>query len=132
MQIIERLSRIIRSGFSDFNVNPTSVYTSEDDELKRIIDELNSKGQKKENTNGRSNPNNNSTTTKTELEKAFDTLGVDSTSDIEKIKIHYKKKMKEFHPDKVSQHSEDVRKRAETRAKEINEAYTLIRKHLVF
>ncbi len=131
MQIIERLSRFIKSGFADFNTNSSSIFNSEDDELKRIIDELNSKDKKKENNNGYSEPSNN-TTNKTELEKAFDTLGIGSTSDKDVIKMHYKKKMKEFHPDKVSQHSDDVRKRAETRAKEINVAYTLIRKHLVF
>jgi DnaJ-domain-containing protein 1 len=132
MQIIDRLSRIFKSGFSDYNSNSSSFFHNEDDELKRIIDELNSNDKTKENSNGSNKSDSYKPKNKTELENAYDVLGISGAFENENIKAVYKKKMKEFHPDKVSQQNDDVRKRAETRAKEINEAYTIIRKHRGF
>jgi len=134
MQIFDRISRIIKSNKSDFSHNLNDIFEDEDDELKRIIDELNS--EKK--TSGKSGDQNkynyysNVEEPKTdfpeEIKNAFMVLGISYVSDNEQIKSVYKKKMKEFHPDKVSHLSEDIRKRAETRAKDINEAYNKIRK----
>lgn len=128
MQIFERISRIIKSS-SVKSGNGFSYVDSEDDELKKIIDELNSSknsGDESQSEKNQSKSDFNSQLS--EIEKAFQTLGISPDSEDELIKTIYRKKMKEFHPDKVSHLSEEVRKKAEARAKDINEAYLKIKK----
>lgn len=131
MQIFDRISRIFKSNISE-NFNTKTYFENEDDELKRIIDELNSgKSEKKSKVEDNANHNSNSSSL-SELDKAYHALGVSRSSSNDEIKATYKKKMKEFHPDKVSRQNDDVRKKAEIRSKEINAAYTIIRKARAF
>jgi DnaJ-domain-containing protein 1 len=134
MQIFDRISRIIKSNKSDYTRNLNDIFEDEDDELKRIIDELNNekKTSGKTNDHNKYNDYSNVKEQKTdfpeEIKNAFMVLGISYVSDNEQIKSVYKKKMKEFHPDKVSHLSDEIRNRAESRAKDINEAYNKIRK----
>ena len=128
MQIFERISRIIKSN-SVKSVDGFSYIDDEEDELKKIIDELNSSknfGDERRNDKNQSKSEFNPQLS--EIEKAYQTLGISPESDDEFIKTIYRKKMKEFHPDKVSHLSDEVRKKAEARAKDINEAYLKIKK----
>ena len=128
MQIFDRISRIFKAGFTEKSDYGRSFFESEDDELKRIIDELNSKGNAEKDENKKQDYTPKDSVPDSELDSALKVLGLNSFADNDSIKATYKKKMKEFHPDKVSHLSDDIRKRAEIRAKEINEAYTKIKK----
>lgn len=128
MQIFDRISRIFKAGFTDKSDYGSSFFENEDDELKRIIDELNSEGNAEKDENKKQDYTPKDSVPDSELDSALKVLGLNSFADNDSIKATYKKKMKEFHPDKVSHLSDDIRKRAEARAKEINEAYTKIKK----
>ncbi len=55
--------------------------------------------------------------------KALETLGLDALATIQQIKQAYRKLVKLCHPDKFQQESEYVRKEAEAKFREIQEAY---------
>ena len=48
------------------------------------------------------------------------------------IKLAYREQAKKYHPDKVAYLGEDVRKSAEQKLQEVNEAYDKIRKQRGF
>lgn len=56
-------------------------------------------------------------------------LGVDSTMTKEEIKKAYFKKVKQYHPDKFINASDDVKKMNEEKLKKINEAYDNLMKY---
>jgi len=62
------------------------------------------------------------------LEKAYKVLGISSSATDEEVKNAYRKMALQHHPDKVSKLGEDVRKAAEKKFKEINEAKEMIYK----
>ncbi|GAB1371417.1 hypothetical protein MASR1M45_14790 [Candidatus Kapaibacterium sp.] len=132
MQIFDRISRIIKSNFDSNRFDAQSYLDEEEDELKRIIDELNNP--KKSSSDNKARSNNSGSNNKeysnvsSDIADAFYTLGLKPDADIETIKAVYKKKMKEFHPDKVAHLSEEIKLRAESRAKDINQAYNKIKK----
>lgn len=128
MQIFDRISRIFRANYSNNTSYGKSLFESEDDELKRIIDELNSDKSDGKETKSENSQNEYSHKNDTELEKAFRILGLNINSDNQQIKNVYRNKMKEYHPDKFSKQSNEIREKAEKRSMEINEAYTKIRK----
>ncbi len=131
MQILDRIFRIIKSNTAH-NTNYDKIFEDEDDELKHIIDELNNEknSSKERDWNNKSNFSENykSNNIPNDVIKAYNTIGLSYDASVETIKTVYKKKMKEFHPDRVANLSEDIRKRAESRSKDINEAYDKIRK----
>ena len=57
-------------------------------------------------------------------------LGLTKEYDKSKLKSAYKRKMAEYHPDKVYKLGEKLRKVAENESKAINEAYAILRKRL--
>jgi len=59
--------------------------------------------------------------------KYFGILGVKEGAPIEEIKTAYKKKMREYHPDRVNDLGEDIKNLAENKAKRINEAYEALK-----
>lgn len=65
---------------------------------------------------------------KTELEKAFETLGVPSTATRDETKRAYRTMAKEFHSDSQAGASESVKKIADEKMKEINVAWDKIKK----
>jgi DnaJ-domain-containing protein 1 len=50
-------------------------------------------------------------------------LGVPETADLAQIEYAYRVKISQYHPDKVAQLGEDIRRLAEEKSKEINAAY---------
>ena len=55
-------------------------------------------------------------------------LEIDDLMDSEKIKASYRKKIAQYHPDRVGAMGPEIREVAEKKAKEINEAYEHFRK----
>lgn len=124
-QILNRVSRIAKSYLNDeggsvqyHNLN------SDEDELKRKIDELNKK--KTESKSSKAEPSGKGMA----IEEAYRILEVPRTAAIEEIKSAYKKKIMEYHPDRVANLGTDLKNLAKQKTIEINLAYELIEKTL--
>ena len=142
-QIFNRIKNITKSYINDTeDLNyANKIIDSDQDNLKRIIDELNSKEKSKSSSNN-TNPNNGNhrnTNTNTSnqtspftLNDAYSILEINSNSDIDSIKTAYKTKIKEYHPDKVQTMGKEIQEIANRKTKEINDAYNLIKKHRNF
>ena len=63
------------------------------------------------------------------IEDAYQTLGVSSDATFEEIRVAYQKLIQQYHPDRVNDMGEELRTLAETRTKEINQAYNEIKKN---
>ncbi len=60
----------------------------------------------------------------------FDVLDVSSAANFDEIKAAYKKKISQYHPDKVSKLGPEFQEIAERKSKEINAAYEfIVRRH---
>lgn len=55
----------------------------------------------------------------------FEVLGVAETASAAEIEHAYRVKISQYHPDKVAQLGEDIRRLAETKSKDINAAYDM-------
>ena len=142
-QIFNRIKNITKSYINDTeDLNyANKIIDSDQDNLKRIIDELNIKEKSKSSSNN-TNPNNGNhrnTNTNTSnqtssftLNDAYRILEINSNSDIDSIKTAYKTKIKEYHPDKVQTMGKEIQEIANRKTKEINDAYNLIKKHRNF
>lgn len=63
------------------------------------------------------------------LESVFaDVLGLEEPFEEEKVKSHYRKLIAQYHPDRVRAMGPEIRDVAESKAKEINEAYEFFRR----
>lgn len=67
-----------------------------------------------------------------DIQSAYKVLGLDNSASIAEIKKAYRKKAIEHHPDKVEHLGEDIRKGAEEKFRQVNEAYEQIKKERVF
>lgn len=67
-----------------------------------------------------------------DVNSAYKILGIDVNASISEIKKAYRKKAVEFHPDKVEHLGEDIRKGAEEKFKNLNEAYEQLKKERSF
>lgn len=124
-QIFDRLSKYIKSEVNSSKYeNRFHQTVDEDDELKNIIDELeNDKKQEK------SNEKPKQSNAKLNLNDAFIILGLESNATKEQIKASYKKKLTEYHPDKVAALGEDLQKLAQQKTLEINKAYEILKEN---
>ncbi len=59
---------------------------------------------------------------------AYQVLGVDAQASMAEIDTAYRRKMSDYHPDKVANAADEIKALAETRAREINAAYETLRK----
>jgi DnaJ-domain-containing protein 1 len=57
-------------------------------------------------------------------EKAWEILGVSEDASLDELKLAYRKKLAEYHPDKVNHLGEDLRRLAHEKTLKIKEAYT--------
>ncbi|MBR4156399.1 MAG: TerB family tellurite resistance protein [Bacteroidales bacterium] len=67
-----------------------------------------------------------------EVDSAYKILGIDSTATDEEVKKAYREMAKKYHPDKVAYLGDDVRKSAEQKLQEVNEAYDKIKRQRGF
>jgi len=61
-------------------------------------------------------------------ENPYAVLDVDESADMEAIDAAYRRRMSEYHPDKVANAAPEIKELAERRARDINAAYEEIRK----
>lgn len=66
------------------------------------------------------------------VDRAYKILGIDSNATDDEVKKAYREMAKKYHPDKVAYLGEDVRKSAEQKLQEVNEAYEKIKKQRGF
>jgi DnaJ-domain-containing protein 1 len=126
-QIFNRVSRIIKANKNDSEPSLADFYIkSEDDELKSIIDELSNKKTQQDNFN--KNSENSKVESDLNFEDACLVLDINQNSSVDEIKIAYKTKVKEYHPDKVSGLGEELQKLAQLKTQQINSAYNVIKK----
>ena len=67
-----------------------------------------------------------------EVDSAYKILGIDSSASDDEVKKAYREMAKKYHPDKVAYLGDDVRKSAEQKLQEVNEAYDKIKKQRGF
>ena len=67
-----------------------------------------------------------------QVDSAYKILGIDANATDDDVKKAYREMAKKYHPDKVAYLGDDVRKSAEQKLQEVNEAYDKIRKQRGF
>jgi DnaJ like chaperone protein len=65
---------------------------------------------------------------KTSSNSWFEVLGVQEAASLDEIANAYKKKIRQYHPDKVESLGPELKKLAELKSKEINAAYSMAKK----
>ena len=136
-QIFRRINRIAKSYLDDkpSNTGIDPSLLNPDYELRRQFEDLNrsqkNSGSKSNFDSGKkqSNPASNQ---QFNLQLACSILQVKQNSSIEEIKEAYKKRMKEYHPDRVASLGAELKELAEKKSKDINEAYNFLKKIKVF
>jgi preprotein translocase subunit Sec63 len=125
-QIFNRLKRILEA---EKNFPDSTLGTNDsDDELKRIIEELNKATPKQEEKQSKNQENRTSQKNENSgMNWAFDILGISSEASAEEVRSAYLKKIKEYHPDKVQNFGEEIRLLAERKTVELNRAYEYIK-----
>lgn len=129
-QILNRIFKIAKSYInteSDLN-SANRIIGNEDEELKKIIDELNQEKDKQSSEKGNQKKSSQSFDTEITLDMAYRILGLNLDASIEDIKTAYKQKMKDYHPDRVANLGEEIRELAAKKTTEINKAYEIIKK----
>jgi len=128
-QIFDRIKRITRSLGADERT-PTSwdesLLSSDDDELRRIINELSADG------SSNSAPPPNRGTIPADVLKAHTILNVAVGSATDHMKKAYRTAIAKWHPDRFSQASASDHAVAQQRAREINAAYITLKNHYRF
>jgi DnaJ like chaperone protein len=122
-QIFDRLYRIGKSQSVKDEQSAFFEIDNDDEELRRTIDNLNkdkSNYSDKESFHHKENH-------QLSLFQAYKILEISSNSTIEEIKSAYKKKMMEYHPDRVSNLGQELKNLATKKSKEINESFNLIK-----
>lgn len=121
-QIFNRIKNIASSYLQDVDLSVLDPLDNEDDDLKRMIDELRNEPKQKDNKEEYVKPDEN-----VSIENAYDILSVSKNSSNEELKIAYKKRVQEYHPDRVSKLGKEIQDLAEMKTKQINAAYILIK-----
>lgn len=122
-QILNRISKLVQAN-SIRSSDPYKVLNQDDEELKRIIDELNKTESKSKNQSAKKDADN----TTIEIRNAFTTLGISPNSDANTIKTAYRTKMKEYHPDRFVNLDRELQEKTRIKAQEINVAYGILEK----
>ncbi|KJU85531.1 protein containing Heat shock protein DnaJ [Candidatus Magnetobacterium bavaricum] len=64
------------------------------------------------------------------IERYYDVLGINVGASEKDVKDAYRDSIKVWHPDRFANENERLKKKAEARTKEVNEAYAIILEHL--
>jgi DnaJ-domain-containing protein 1 len=135
-QLFNRMFRIAKSYLNEAETKGYGV-AGEDEDLKKIIDELNNKQkreQEKQSEGKRAQSSAEEKKAQDTYEKkmglnlAYKALALNPQASPEEIKAAYKRKIKEYHPDLVSNMGEEIRVLAAQKTRLIIEAYEYIRK----
>ena len=139
MGIFDRARRIAEAYWNDnFSREVHLPPDTDEAELRRIIDELSSKeGKKKRDEESFKNDFKSSSSGaqnsgQAKFKNACAVLGVTEKAAVDEIKTAFKKKMREFHPDKVATQSKEKQAAAQKKAQEINEAYQFLKTYKGF
>lgn len=130
-QIFDRITNILKSRLAD--TAPSTdwaerMLASDDEELRRIIDELSADGQGA--PPPRSSPPPSSVPP--DVVKAHTVLNVPVGATADEMKKAYRAAIARWHPDRFTNTSADEHARAQTRAREINAAYIVLKNHYRF
>ncbi|OGU13576.1 MAG: hypothetical protein A2X61_02100 [Ignavibacteria bacterium GWB2_35_12] len=139
-QLFNRISRYIKSETQEvvetdlISVSTHHYKNDSDEELKKIIDELNKDKTAKDKSSDSSKDN---STQKNEkkvftLDDAYSILGLKSEATNDEIKSAYKQKVKEYHPDRVANLGEELKQLAEQKTQQINKSYEMLKKYRGF
>ena len=128
-QLLNRLYNLAKSKITETNYTTNDVFVdNSDDELKKQIDEL-SRDKRAEHF-GRNESRQDTYRQKMTKETAFKILEVSPKADFDEIKKAYRKKILEYHPDRVASLGKDLIETAERKTREINQAYSFLEKLL--
>jgi len=129
-QLLNRLFNFAKSELSSAQTGQSYIDNS-DVELKRIIDELNkSKNDYKKETgsDSKSEKKQETHTRDMTVSDACSILGIQQSAAVDDIKSAFKKRVMEYHPDRVATLGPELKALAEKKTQQINEAYSIIRK----
>ncbi len=126
-QIFNRISRIAKAKFSDTKEDFSASFLdskSEEEELKRAIEEL-KKAEKEdfEKENKQSREESFDASKKMDIFLASKILDVSTNASFDEVKLAYKQKIKEYHPDKVAALGKELQDLAARKTASINVAF---------
>lgn len=148
MGIFERLKRLIKVNVNEVfdSRSVEDILNAGDEELKRIIEELNAPRQKKntgseqqnsseqkksqqgQNRRHQSAPPPRQSAHQQAVLNAYRVLGLKPTASVDEIKSAYRRFMMAYHPDRVMNQSTQKQQEAQRRAQEVNVAYEILQK----
>ena len=115
-QIFDRISRLARTYWTDATSDTSwaeQMLASDDDELRRIIEELNAKPP--------------SPSVPPDVQRALQNLSLPPTATSAEVKAAYRRMIAHWHPDRFASATADEQRLAHERAREINAAYLLLK-----
>ena len=128
-QIFNRIKNISKSYLIDSGIPTSNANINEKDRnLKKIIDELNNQKNAK---TSEANPKTDASA-QMNIAEAYNILEIESDATTEEIKSAYKKKLMEYHPDRVESLGQEIKELAKKKTLLINQAYELIKKNRGF
>lgn len=129
-QIFDRIKRITKSYSANSAADASwaeNVLSQDDDELRRIIDELSNGGSNTSTPPPQSNPD-----IPAEVLKAHTILNIAVGAAPVEMKKAYRTAIARWHPDRFSQATATDHTNAQQRAREINAAYITLKTHYSF
>jgi hypothetical protein len=123
-KILEELRRKAHTPGSSYRTSHRG-YETEEERLKRIIDEAANPQQKQQSEQKQQAPPQKHGGMG--LDEALGVLGLPQSASVEDMKREYKKLMMQYHPDRVSHLDQNAQNQARIKAQRINEAYQVIK-----
>lgn len=119
-QIFNRIADIFKANFNIRNSN-YDFLDNEDDELRKIIDDLNNDAYNKSEINEDIKDK--------RFNDSLKILGLKGNPTFNEIKLAHKKKIVEFHPDKAEKFDENKKREFLKMSQAINEAFSYLKKY---